>query len=150
MNRESHDMHVSANATPLAAGQNPATTENAAFRRPDLGGAEPDPFMALPAPGANNRTVLIAAGVVGAGLLVCALGLFFGGSRSTPAAPAVPVVNALTEQQRMMREAMSMAREAQDMNRERIELLRASMENEMAGPGAMRDESSGARGGENE
>lgn len=58
--------------------------------RPDLGmtAQDLDPFADRPPPTPNGRPMLVAAGVVGAGLLICGIGLVFGGGSRARLEPA--------------------------------------------------------------
>jgi hypothetical protein len=129
---------MSVNSSPAQPENTPAvrpehTPAAGTHRRPDASAdaGATDPF-APPPLNANNRAIITGSCVVGAGLLLCAMGLMFGGSRSS-GAPAAPRVGVVSEQQQMMREAMTMAREARAMQREHMEMMRQNLQAEHEG-----------------
>jgi hypothetical protein len=93
-------------------------------------GVDPLDFPAEPA---SNSGVMKGLCVVGAGLAICGIGLIFKAlSPSTPepakAAVSSPMVNAMSKQAAVTREAMNMAKQAQLGQRERLDVLRQEME----------------------
>lgn len=76
-----------ASAEPATAIPPPAPTGS---MRPDLGmtAQDLDPLADRPLASPNGRPMLIAAGVIGAGLLICGIGLVFGGGSRGQAEPA--------------------------------------------------------------
>lgn len=91
---------------PAAPSSPTLANEPSAILRPDRGmtAQDLDPFAARPMSESGHRTLMIAGGVVGAGLLLCGLGLVFGGGRR-PAPSTAPASAAITQQQRLGRTA---------------------------------------------
>ncbi len=87
---------------------------------------QPGPFEQPARSGSSGKTVLF--GMMGAGLLLCGIGLVMNGRKSSPQPAPVPAPNFFTEQQQMAREAMQMAREAQKMQQEHMRMLQQQME----------------------
>ena len=110
-------------------GETPGTQSG---RAPVMSGAVYETAAAPKSP--NTGLVIIAV----AGVILAAGGLAWNilGPRSAPAAPAAPVRTHMSEQTRLMREAVQMAREAQQMQREHMAQMEAAMRGEFEGSSA--------------
>jgi hypothetical protein len=100
-----------------------------ASSRPSLSQSMPEPQEYQPPKMDRNTKVILA--VAGVGVLLAGAGLFWNMTRTpqrASAAPSAPATGFLTEQQKMMREAIQMARDAQELQRQRMEQMRQGME----------------------
>ncbi|MGQ0629241.1 MAG: hypothetical protein ACT4PL_14210 [Phycisphaerales bacterium] len=99
-------------------GSNPSPSGSDQFYVPE--------FERPPADGGMGKVALVVAVLGVAGLAYGLIRTLTGGE--TPrAAEAAPMVNMMSEQQAMMREALDMARQAQQLQRERLDMMREQM-----------------------
>lgn len=112
----------------MIVGSEPTQEQPSAPAAPRVRQAAPDPYLdAPPPPVDNSRAIYTLAAAVGAATLLIVVGLIISSVGESSPEPA-PMTTTLSEQHKMMREAVQVAKDANELQRERAELMRREAE----------------------